>query len=120
MKPFRASRYNFAPCALETIDATKSRGVVALRPIREGDVIALFPGKQTVRIPADAGALLPMRAWARRPGRGVCGGAHCAVQAFPWVLKTDARAPFPTPGYRIYDGSSRHSPRMVMTSAVEN
>ena len=35
MRSFRANRYNFAPCALQAIDATKGRGVVAGRkPLR--------------------------------------------------------------------------------------
>ena len=66
MRSFRASAYNFAPCALQAIDATKGRGVVALRPIRAGDVVALFPGAQTTRAPSDESAQLPMRTWPKR------------------------------------------------------
>ena len=65
-RPFPPSAYNFAPCALRAIDATKGRGVVALRGIREGEVVALFPGAQTARVPADEAMQLPMRTWPRR------------------------------------------------------
>ena len=64
MKPFANNGFNFARCALRQIDGVKGRGVVALRPIRAGELLALFPGPETFRIPASGE--LPMRQWPRR------------------------------------------------------
>ena len=64
MLKFEVNEYNFAPCGLTRIDATKQRGVVALRRIRRGELIALFPGPETFRIPARG--TLPMAQWEDR------------------------------------------------------
>jgi hypothetical protein len=60
MQQFKLNKYNFVTCGLKTIDATKKRGIIALQHIKAGEIIALFPGSQTFRIPADESAILPM------------------------------------------------------------
>lgn len=60
MKQFMLNKFNFVTCGLKQIDQTKRRGVIALDPIKAGDIICLFPGKPTFRIPKDASETLPI------------------------------------------------------------
>ena len=64
MSRFKANDFNFVPCALKAVDSIKGRGVIAQRRIQKGEIIALFPGVQTFRIPSEG--VLPMERWETR------------------------------------------------------
>ena len=125
MRAFQLNAYNFAHTALTHIDPVKGRGVVALRRIKAGALIALFPGAQTFRIPAsdelpltqwpdrheadevlidEAQELMPVSDYAILTPVRTDAGAPAASSASP-TGDSAPRGPTPQPGYhyRILD-----------------
>ena len=125
MRAFQLNAYNFAHTALTHIDPVKGRGVVALRRIKAGALIALFPGAQTFRIPAsdelpltqwpdrheadevlidEAQELMPVSDYAILTPVRTDAGAPAASSASP-AGDSAPRGPTPRPGYhyRILD-----------------